>query len=89
MNVLFINTGYLPTHDEWVRLENIQRTISGWRAELLREQQLKRFTPGEIYLSKQRFHSGLRNHWVVYPGYKNQIKEDAVSVHIYSISKEI
>lgn len=76
MNVLFINTGYLPTHDEWVRLENIQRTISGWRAELLREQMLKRFTRGEIYLSKQRFHTGLRDNWVIYPGYKNQVYTD-------------
>jgi hypothetical protein len=76
VNVLFINTGYLPTHDEWVRLENIQLTISGWRAELLREQQLKRFTPGEIYLSKQRFHTGLRDNWKIFPGYKNQVYTD-------------
>lgn len=70
MNVLFINTGYLPTHEEWVRLENIQREISGWRAELAREWQLKRFTQGEIYLSKQRFHNGIRDHWKVYLGFR-------------------
>lgn len=68
MNVLFINTGYLPTHEEWVRLENIQREIAGWRAELAREWQLKRFTPGERYLSKLRFHSGIRENWKVYHG---------------------
>jgi hypothetical protein len=76
VSVIFINTGYLPTHDEWVRLENIQRTISGWRAELLREQQLKRFTPGEIYLSKQRFHTGLRDNWKIYTGFKNEVYTD-------------
>jgi len=67
--VLFINTGYLPTHDEWVRLENIQREISGWRAELFREWELKRFTPGERYLSKQRFHHGVRDNWKIYMGF--------------------
>ena len=68
MNVLFLNTGYLPTHEEWVRLENIQREISGWRAELRREWDLKRFTPGERYLSKLRFHNGIRDNWKVYHG---------------------
>ena len=69
MNVLFINTGYLPTHEEWVRLENIQREISGWRAELYREFTIKRFTLGEQYLSKQRFHNGVRNQWKIYLGF--------------------
>lgn len=70
MNVLFINTGYLPTHEEWVRLENIQREIAGWRAELAREWQLKRFTSGERYLSKLRFHNGIRDNWKVFHGFK-------------------
>lgn len=72
--VLFINTLYLPTHEEWIRLENIQREISGWRAELAREWQLKRFTQGEIYLSKQRFHHGIRDNWKIYPGFKEDKK---------------
>ena len=74
MSVLFINTGYLPTHDEWVRLENIQREIAGWRAELAREWQLKKFTPGEIYLSKQRFHTGIRDNWRIFKGLKEEDK---------------
>lgn len=69
MNVLFLNTGYLPTHEEWVRLENIQREIAGWRAELAREWQLRRFTPGERYLSKLRFHNGIRDSWKVFQGF--------------------
>lgn len=69
MNVLFLNTLYLPTHEEWVRLENIQREISGWRAELLREQMLKKFSPGERYLSKERFHNGIRQNWRIYLGF--------------------
>jgi len=73
VSVLFINTGYLPTHEEWVRLENVQRTIAGWRAELLREQQFKKFSPGEIYLSKERFHIGIRDNWKIYSGFKNQV----------------
>lgn len=73
MKVLFLNAGYLPTHDEWVRLENIQREISGWRAELLREQMSKKFTPGEIYLSKQRFYNGVRDTWKVLQGDKNKV----------------
>jgi hypothetical protein len=70
MNVLFINTLYQPTFDEWLRLENIQREISGWRAELAREWQFKKFTPGEMYISKKRFHEGVRSHWKVYAGFK-------------------
>lgn len=75
MNVLFLNTNYLPTHDELIRLENIQREIAGWRAEIAREWQLKRFNPGEIYLSKQRFHNGIRHHWKVFPGFKEEVKK--------------
>jgi hypothetical protein len=79
MNILFINTNYLPTHEELIRLENVQRTIAGWRAELLREQQFKKFTSGEIYLSKQRFHNGVRDTWRIFPGFKNQVyTEDKV-----------
>jgi len=72
VSVLFINTGYLPTYDEWVRLENIQREIAGWRAELAREWQLKKFTMGEIYLSKQRFHNGVRQQWKIFKGFKEK-----------------
>jgi hypothetical protein len=68
MNVLFLNTSYLPTHEELIRLENIQRQIAGWRAELHREWDNRRFTPGERYLSKERFHNGIRHQWLVYPG---------------------
>ncbi len=73
MNVLFINTRYLPTHEEWVRLEDRQREIAGWRAELARNWQLKKFTAGEIYLSKERFHNGIRNNWKVYIGFKKDL----------------
>jgi len=71
--IIFIHTGYYPSFEETVRLENIQREISGWRAELAREWQLKRFTKGEIYLSKQRFHHGIRDNWRVYQGFKDEI----------------
>jgi hypothetical protein len=70
VNVLFLNTPYLPTHEELIRLENIQRQIAGWRAELHREWELRRFTPGERYLSKQRFHHGVRDQWKIYRGFK-------------------
>ena len=71
--VLFLTTFYYPTIQELERLENIQREISGWRAELAREWQLKRFTPGEIYLSKMRFHKGIRQHWRIYKGFREEI----------------
>jgi len=79
MNVLFMNTCYLPTHEELIRLDNVQRQIASWRAELAREWQLKRFTPGEIYLSKQRFHNGIRNNWKVFSGFKEENKEVYIS----------
>jgi hypothetical protein len=69
VNVLFLNTPYLPTHEELIRLENIQRQIAGWRAELMREWDNRRFTPGERYLSKQRFHHGVRDQWKIYQGF--------------------
>lgn len=71
-NVLFLNTLYYPTFEESVRLHNIQLEISGWRAELAREWQLKRFTKGEMYLSKMRFHNGIRDNWKVYKGFKDE-----------------
>ena len=80
MSVLFINTGYLPNYEEWIRLDNIQKTIAGWRAELLREQLLKKFSPGEIFLSKQRFHSGVRATWKILHNQENQVytKEEVI-----------
>jgi len=66
MSVLFINTGYLPTYDEWVRLENIQREIAGWRAQLERDFILRKFSAGERYLSKLKFHQGVRDNWKIY-----------------------
>lgn len=82
MNVIFLNTNYFPTTEELNRLDNIQLTISGWRAELLREQIKKRFTPGEMYISKQRFHNGIRDQWKVYVGFGMTQKQlvDSVSV---------
>lgn len=73
MNVLFLTTFYYPSLQELERLENIQRQISQWRADLLREQQLRKFTPGEIYLSKQRFHQGIRDNWKIYKGFREEI----------------
>lgn len=70
MNVLFLNTLYLPTIQELNRLDNIQREISGWRADLAREWQLRKFSTGEKYLSKLRFHNGIRDRWLIYPGFK-------------------
>jgi len=71
--VLFLTTFYYPSLQELERLENIQRQIAQWRADLLREQQLRRFTPGEIYLSKQRFHQGIRDNWKIYKGFREEI----------------
>jgi len=73
VNVLFLTTFYYPSLQELERLENIQRQIAQWRADLLREQQLRRFTPGEIYLSKQRFHQGIRDNWKIYKGFREEI----------------
>ncbi len=74
-----MNTYYLPTHEELIRLDNVQRQIAGWRAELAREWQLKRFSPGEIYLSKQRFHNGIIDTWKIFPGFKEENKEVYIS----------
>lgn len=73
MNVLFLTTFYYPSLQELERLENIQRQIAQWRADLLREQQFRKFTPGEIYLSKQRFHQGIRDNWKIYKGFREEI----------------
>lgn len=73
-NVIFLNTLYLPTIQELERLENIQRQIAGWRADLVREWDVRRFTPGERYLSKQRFHHGVRDQWRIYLGFRDDKK---------------
>jgi hypothetical protein len=84
VNVLFLNTFYLPTHEELIRLENIQRQIAGWRAELHREWDLRRFTPGERYLSKQRFHHGIRDQWKIYTGFKCEKSTNLLEFKKYS-----
>jgi hypothetical protein len=71
--VLFLTTFYYPSIQELERLENIQRQIAQWRADLLREQQFRKYTPGEIYLSKQRFHQGIRDNWRIYAGFREEI----------------
>jgi hypothetical protein len=68
--VLFLNTLYYPSIQELERLENIQREISGWRAELLKGQQARKYSMGEIYLSKQKFHQGIRDNWKIFKGFK-------------------
>jgi hypothetical protein len=67
---------YYPSRDELDRLDELQRQLSYWRAELAREWQLKRFTPGERYLSKERFHNGFRNRWTIFPGFKIKLLEN-------------
>jgi hypothetical protein len=71
-NVLDFPTNYFPTFEEFQRLLNIQNQLQLWKAELHREQTLKRFTTGERWLSKQRFHAGIRDNWKVYEGFKEK-----------------
>jgi len=74
-NILDLPTTYLPTLQEKERLEALQRQIQLWRAELSREHKLKGFNAGQIWLSRQRFHSGIRDHWKIYPGFKEDAKQ--------------
>ena len=71
-NVLFIHTFYYPTPEEKTRLENIQLQMTKWRMDLYREWEKNRLTPGERYLSKLRFHQGIRDQWKVYKGFKDE-----------------
>jgi hypothetical protein len=73
MRVIFLNTLYYPSPAELARLENIQLTISGWRVDLAREWHIQRYTAGERYLSKQRFHNGVRSNWKIFHGYKSEL----------------
>jgi hypothetical protein len=77
-NVIFFPTFYTPHFTEMLRLEEIQRQLSYARAELHREWQLKKYQPGEIFLSKERFHNGFRDRWLVFPGFQ-QNKVEKVS----------
>jgi hypothetical protein len=70
-NVRYLTTGYLPTHEEWVRLESWQRQLSLWRAELSYQQREKGLTEQERLLSKAIFHNSVRSNWKVYEGGKN------------------
>lgn len=73
-NVIFFPTLYNPEFTEMLRLEELQRQLNYARAELAREWQLKRFEPGEKFLSKERFHNGFRERWLIYPGLKNKVE---------------
>jgi hypothetical protein len=76
-DLLYLPTTYLPTHAENERIEAIQRQIDLWRAELSREHKLKGFNAGQIWLSRQRFHNGIRDHWKIYPGFRDEINKKA------------
>jgi hypothetical protein len=61
---------YLPSELEFQRLANIQKEIQGWRSYLVTEWNQKNFNQGERYLSKVRFHNGIRQQWKVINGGK-------------------
>lgn len=67
-NILPFPTDYLPSFEEHQRLEGIQTMLTQWRAELSREHKLKSLNAGQIWLSKQRFHNGIRDTWKIYQG---------------------
>jgi hypothetical protein len=71
-DILIFPTSYLPTIQEHERLDNIQKEISRWRVDLIREWDNRHFNAGERYLSRLRFHHGIRDQWKIYPGFKGQ-----------------
>lgn len=74
-NVLFLNTDYLPDFEESKRLEKWQHILDSWRAELAYMYKKNNLSPGQIALSKMRFHNGVRENWKVYTGFKKESKE--------------
>lgn len=76
-------TSYLPTFDEYQRLEAVQRQIKLWRAELSHEQMMRGMNYGERILSWEAFHNGWRNNLKVIKGYKGSLlfrKSDLKSI---------
>jgi hypothetical protein len=71
-NVKFINTLYFPDDVEKNRLLKLQDDIYRWSLEL--ERDMKGLSPGERYLVKQRYHNGWRDRWLIYTGFKKDIK---------------
>jgi len=71
--ILDFPTNYLPTIQEYERLDNIQKEISRWRVDLIRGWDNRHFNAGERYLSRLRFHYGIRDQWKIYSGFKNQL----------------
>jgi hypothetical protein len=61
---------YLPSELEFERLANIQKEIQGLRGYLVTEWNQKNFNKGERYLSKVRFHNGIRQQWKIIQGLK-------------------
>lgn len=66
MNVLFINTFYYPSHEEFVRLANLQTVLTLAHAEL--SYNLRNATDYQKSLSKMRYHEGFRSRLVVVNG---------------------
>lgn len=58
--VIFFPMVYLPSEQEFERLNNIQKEIDGWRSYLVLEWNQKSFNQAERHTSKVRFHTGLR-----------------------------
>ena len=69
-NLLDFPTDYLPSEEEFTRLNNIQRTIESWRKSLVHEWDMKHFSAGERLISRERFHTGVRDNWKIFQGFK-------------------
>lgn len=68
MNVKFFPLKFAQTEENLKRLEALQIRLSEHHAEFANA--VKGMAPGEIYLAKQRFHAGFRDHWKIYEGFK-------------------
>ena len=74
MNVLFINTFYFPEAEERARLQHLQDELSHALIEL--HQQTRHLGQYDRMISKQRYHAGFKDRWLVYPGFKVDKKEE-------------
>jgi len=72
-NLLHFPTNYTPTFEESQRLESWQRQWKVWRMELVADWDKLGLDGYQRMISRQKFYTGCRDNWKIYPGFKKEV----------------
>lgn len=74
-NLIEFPTRYIPSNAEYERLWSWQLAIRGWRRQLVHDWDMAGFDGYHRAISKEKFHQGVRNNWVIHLGYKDTLMQ--------------